>query len=248
MDRIKPVRRSRGAARSAAVSLALVACSLLLPAVAQPEVTVHDAVAATGREVMLRAETGSGFFGTAGVLVEFFVDGRPVGKNLSGGDGVAFLSFVPRTARLHRIRVQAEGGRAEGLLLAVKESAELVLIDVDGALIERSLTMKPRPGSAEAVKKLLRRYPVVYLGSGFLGSAAMKTLLKERGFPEAPLIPGGDGVFEALREKRLKIRAVIGKPELVQAARGYTKRAFSFEAAGDAEPAEDWEEVLRKVR
>ncbi|MHB8772635.1 MAG: hypothetical protein ACYC7J_16700 [Syntrophales bacterium] len=223
--------------------------ALLAPPEALPQVTVHDAVSPVGREVMLRAETGSGLFGGAGgVLVEFFVDGRRVGKNLSGGDGVAFISFVPRAARLHKLRVEAPGGRAEGLLLAVKGSAGLVLIEVEGGLIERSLTMQPRPGSVEAVKKLSRRYPVVFLGSGFFGAAAMKTLLKERGFPAAPLIPGGDAVFEALREKRLKIRAVIGKPELVQAAKGYTRRAFSFAAAGEEGAVEDWEEILRKTR
>ena len=239
-------RRPRGAARTAVLSLIL--SSLLLPATALSEVTVHDAVTATGREVMLRAQTGSGLFGSGGVLVEFFVDGRLVGKNLSGGDGVAFRSFVPKTARLHKLRVQAQGGRAEGLLLAVKESAELVLIDVEGGLIEQSLTMKPRPGSAVAVKKILRRYPVLYLGSGFFGTVAMKALLKERGFPEAPLIPGGSAVFEALKEKRLRVRAVIGKPDLVQAATGYTRRAFSFEATGDADAVEDWEEIVRKVK
>ena len=239
---------------SVAKFLAVLTCLLVFPVLAAPrtgnaQVTVHDAVAATGREVMLRADTGSGFFGKGGVLVEFFVDGRRAGKNLSGGDGAAFLSFVPRAARLHRLRAEAEGGSAEGLLLAVKQSAELVMIEVEGGLIERSLTMKPRPGSVEAVKRIGRRYPVVYLATGFFGLAGVKALLKERGFPEAPLLSAAGGaLFEAVKGKRLKIRAVIGSPDLVKAAREYTRLAFSFESTGEADAAEDWEEIVRRMR
>lgn len=241
-------RKPRGRMPLSPLALGLLISVLPAPAAALAQVTLHDAVAPVGREVMLRAETGSGLFGAGGVLVEFFADGRRVGKNLSGGDGVALFSFVPRMARLYSLRAETPGGRAEGLLLAVKESAELVLIEVEGGLLERSLTMKPRPGSVEALKKVSRRYPVVFLGGGFIGVAAMKRLLKERGFPEAPLIPGGDAVFAALREKRLKVRAVVGRPELVQTARGYTKRAFSFDATEDRDAVEDWEEILRRIR
>lgn len=238
----------RGFAKLLPLCLALAHLALLVPADALPQVAVRDAVSPVGREVMLRAETGSGLFGRGGVLVEFFVDGRRAGKNLSGGDGVAFLSFVPAAARLHKLRVRTAGGQAEGLLLAVKESTELVLIEVEGGLIERSLTMKPRPGSVEAVKRIGRRHPVVFLGSGFFGAAAMKTLLKERGFPEAPLISGDDATLEWLREKRLKVRAVIGKPRLVEAAKGYSRRGFSFEATAEADAVENWEEILRKMK
>ena len=243
-----PLRTPRGRLPLFPLVLSLLFSVLPAPAAAPAQVTLHDALALVGREVMLLAETGSGLFGAGGVLVEFFVDGRRVGKNLSGGDGVAFFSFVPRTARLHSLRAEARGGRAEGLLLAVKESAGLVLIEVEGGLLERSLTMKPRPGSVEALKKLSRHYPVVFLGGGLIGAAAMKRLLKERGFPEAPLIPGGDAVFAALREKRLKVRAVVGNPELMQAARGYATRAFSFDATEDREAVADWEEILRRIR
>ena len=198
---------------------------------------------------MLRAETKSGFFSEGGALVEFFIDGKSAGKKLSGGDGVAYLPFVPARTGLHKIAAQSEGDRDEGLLLVVKGSTQLVVIDVEGGLIERSFSLKPRAGSVQAVKKINRRYPVVFLWTEFIGLSSMKSWLKENGFPAAPLLSWSRGeVFEAIREKRLKIRAVIGSPDVVQSAKGYTSRAFSFAAAGDAEAVQDWDEIVKRVK
>ena len=163
-------------------------------------------VAPVGREVMLRAETKSGFFSKGGTLVEFFIDGKSAGKKLSGGDGVAYLPFVPARTGLHKIKVQSEGDRDEGLLLVVKGSTQLVLIDVEGSLREpSSFALKPRSGSVQAVKKINRTYPVVFLWTGFIGLGATKSWLKENGFPEAPLLSWSRGeVFEAMGERHLK--------------------------------------------
>ncbi len=85
----------------------------------------------------------------------------------------------------------------------------------------------------QAVKKINRTYPVVFLWTGFVGLGAAKSWLKESGFPEAPLLAWSRGeVLGEIRERHLKIRAVIGKPDVVQSAKGYTPRAFSFEAGG----------------
>ena len=224
--------------------------ALLAPADAPAAVVAQDMVSPVGREVMLRAETKGGFFSKGGALVEFFVDGKPVGKSLSGGDGLAYRSFVPARTGLHKIRVRSEGDSDEGLLLAVKGLTQLVFIDVEGSLHEpSSFTRKPRSGSVQAVKKINRAYPVVFLWSGFVGLSAAKSWLKENGFPEAPLLAWSRGeVFGEIKEKHLKVRAVIGKPDVVQSAREYTPRAFSFEAAGDREAVQDWDEIVKKVK
>jgi hypothetical protein len=232
------------------ISLILILFTFLPPAGARAEVAVHDMVAPAGREVMLRAETKSGFFGKGGALVEFFIDGKFAGKKLSGGDGVAFLPFVPVRTGLHKIAAQSEGGRDEGLLLVVKGSTQLVFIDVEGSLREpSSLALKPRTGSVQAVKKINRRYPAVFLWTEFIGLNAMKSWLKENGFPVAPLLSWSRGaVFEAIGEKNLKIRAVIGKPDVVQSAKGHASRTFSFEAAGDGEAVQGWDEIMKRVK
>jgi len=229
--------------------LFLLSC-VLSPFAALAEVAIVDMVAPAGREVFLRAETKSGFFSRGGSLVEFFIDGKSAGKKLSGGDGVAYLPLVPARTGLHKIAVQSEDDRGEGLLLVVKGSTQLVLIDVEGSLREpASFAMKPRTGSVPAVKKINRRYPVVFLWTGYIGMSTAKAWLKESGFPAAPLLSWNRGeALEVMREKHLKIRAVIGKPDVVQSAKGHTSRAFSFEAKDDAEAVSDWDEVVKKVR
>jgi hypothetical protein len=230
--------------------LVLLLFALLSPADAPADVLVQDMVSPVGQEVMLRAETKGGFFSKGGVLVEFFVDGKPVGKSLSGGDGLAFRSFVPAKTGPQRIKVRSEGDEDEGLLLAVKGSTQLVIIDVEGSLHEpSSFALKPRSGSVQAVKKINRTYPVVFLWSGFVGLSSAKSWLKENKFPEAPLLAWSRGeVFGEMQEKRLRIRAVIGKPDVVQSAKGYTPRTFSFEAGGDREAVQDWDEIVKKVK
>jgi hypothetical protein len=160
------------------------------------------------------------------------------------------LPFVPARTGLHKIRVQSEDDRDEGLFLVVKRSSQLVIIDVEGSLREpSSFALKPRSGSVQAVKKINRRYPVVFLWTEFIGLNSMKSWLKENGFPAAPLLSWSRGqVFEAMGEKHLTIRAVIGKPDVVQSAKGYTFRAFSFEAGGDEEAVQDWDEIAKKVK
>ncbi len=239
----------RTSLRITLISLVLVLFAVLSPLAVLAEVSVDDTVAPVGREVMLRAETKSGFFGKGGALVEFFIDGKSAGKKLSGGDGVAYLPFVPARTGLHKIAVQSDGDKDEGLFLAIKRSTQLVLIDVEGSLLERSFSLKPRSGSVQAVKKINLRYPVVFLWTEFLGFGTVKSWLKENGFPAAPLLSWSRGeALEAIAAKHLKIRAVIGKPDVVQSAKGYTSRAFSFEAAGDAEAVSDWDEIVKQVK
>lgn len=48
-----------------------------------------------GEEVRLKAETRGTLFIRGGEIVEFFVDDIPLGKNLSGGDGVAYRPTGP---------------------------------------------------------------------------------------------------------------------------------------------------------
>jgi hypothetical protein len=245
-----PAIPMHGSRRITTLTFLFLLIPLLSPAGAPADVLVQDLVSPAGQEVMLRAETKSGFFSKGGALVEFVVDGKPVGKSLSGGDGLAFRSFVPGRPGLQRIMVQSEGDSDEGLLLAVRGSTQLVFIDVESSLHEpSSFALKPRSGSVQAVKKINRTYPVVYLGSGFVGLGAVKSWLKEMGFPEAPLLAWGRGeVFREAREKHLKIRAVIGNPDVVKSAEGYTSRIFSFDAAGDREAVQDWDEIVKKVK
>lgn len=51
-----------------------------------------------------------------------------------------------------------------------------------------------------------------------------------------------------MAERHLKIRAVVGKPDVIEPSKRHTSRAFSFEAKDDAEDVTDWDEIVKKVR
>ncbi len=58
-------------------------CLLLVPALygsAYAEVFVHDMVALTREEVLIKVETKSGYFSKGGQTVEFSINGKSAGK------------------------------------------------------------------------------------------------------------------------------------------------------------------------
>jgi hypothetical protein len=220
-----------------------------VPSPAWAEIVVQDSVALVGRETMLAAETKGGFFGEGGTMVEFYVDGRSRGKNLSGGDGVAFKPFIPAKEGQYRLRVTAGSENDAGVLLAVRRSAPVVLVDVEGSLPENYLVLKPRSGSVAAVKKIQKKYPIIFLQTSIVGIKAVKAWLKENGFPPAAVLPWNKGdVFRKLREKNVIIKAIVGKADVVESANAYKPRAFSFDATGDGEAVRDWDEVVKAIK
>ena len=76
----------------------------IFPALAVSDVIVHDMVVRSGNEVMLKAEVKGKLFSKGGVTVEFFVNGKSIGKSLSGGDGLAFKQFVPHVTSLYKVK------------------------------------------------------------------------------------------------------------------------------------------------
>lgn len=233
------------------------ALSLLLSAIlsftfaapAVSEVVVYDIVTLTGEEVMLRAETRGGLFSRKGELVEFLVDGKSVGKNLSGTDGFAIKEFVPMKAGLYKITAISGKSRDDGVLLAVNKKAKLVFIDVEGSVLEGPFALQAKPGSAKAVKRIQGKFPVVFLQKGLLAIRSIRLWLKKNDFPEAPVMPWNKGeIFREIREKKLKIKAVIGGPEVIESAEMQESLAFSFDSMEEVEVVENWEEIVKKLK
>src|SRR4030042_6926262 len=92
------------------ILITLIFCILLLylfPSIVLSDVIVSDMIALRGKEVMLRAETRGKLFPRGGEVVESFVDGKSIGKSLSGGDGFAFRQFTPQKTGLYQITVKS---------------------------------------------------------------------------------------------------------------------------------------------
>jgi hypothetical protein len=218
------------------------------PCFAYTEIVVYDNVALKGEEVMLQAETRGKVFRKGGELVEFHVNGRPIGKRLSGGDGFAFLAFTPRRGGLYRITAQSGQEEGKGLLLTLQKSDTIVFIDIDGSLIEGLFSKSPRKNSQKMVERIAKKFPVVCLQTGFAGITELKRWLKTNGLPDMPVLAWKEGdIFTEIHDKGLGIHAVIGSEPVIAAARRYRPSIFSFQDTEDAEPVNDWDEIARKL-
>ena len=103
--------------------------------------------------------------------------------------------------------------------------------------------------SRKAIKAIAKRFPIVYLQAGILDIRSLKKLLKENEFTEAPLLPWREGnVFEEADKKGLKIKFVIGGKTVIESAKEFKPKAFSFDEVEGAEEVKDWEELGKKMR
>ncbi|MGA2331562.1 MAG: hypothetical protein ABSG75_07365 [Syntrophales bacterium] len=221
----------------------------ICPDAAVARVLVYDDVVLKGHEIMLRAETRGTFLSKGGEVVEFIVDGRSIGKNLSGRDGFAVKTFVPARTGLYKINVKSGDDKDSGILLALEKKTRIVFIDVGGSLLEGPFGEKQKPESSKAIAKIQKRFPIVYLLKGLLSAQTIKTWLKKNNFPVAPVMPWGQGeVFREIKERDLQIKAIIGGADVIESAREYKPLAFSFDSMEDAEVVENWREIEKKLK
>lgn len=219
------------------------------PNAALSEVIVYDVVALRGKEVMVRAETRGTFFGKGGEVVDFIIDGKSIGKNLSGRDGFAVKRFVPVKTGQYKIHVRSGDDKDSGLLLALERKTKIVFIDVEGSLLEGPFVGNAKPGSNKAIKKIHKKFPIVFLQKGYLSVRTVRSWLKKNDFPDAPVLPWSQGeVFKEISEKGLKIKAIVGGAEVIGSAQMYKPLAFSFDSVEEAEVVEGWEEIEKKLK
>lgn len=232
-----------------AVFFSLIVIVSIFPASAWSRVIVGDMVVVKGKKVMLTAETKGKFLSKGGELVEFLVDGKSIGKNLSGGDGVAYKTFTPQRTGLHKIRVTSDEGEDTGLLLSLRKGSGIVFVDVEGCLIETPFLRKSRKGSQAAVKEISQRSPVVFLQRGLLGVDLTREWLRENEFMELPVIPWRKGaVFDDVVEEGLEVKAVIGAPKVIESAGKHAPLSFGFEQVEGAEWVGNWEDISKKLK
>ena len=235
--------------RAFTVFIFLAALFCLFPPSAFSRVIAHDTMGLKGQKLMLRAETRGRLFSQGGELVEFLVDGKSIGKTLSGGDGVAFKPFTPARTGLHQVRVTSGEDEDTGLLLSLERGASIVFVDVQASLLESLFSTTPKEGSQKAVGEIHKRFPIVLLQTGFVGIRVIKAWLRKNKFEALPLIPWSEGaIFDEIADKDLRIKAIIAGPKVIDSAKAHQPLAFSFEAVDDAEKVEDWEEISKKLK
>jgi hypothetical protein len=97
-------------------------------------VIVFDRVTTVGTPVYLKVLTKGKIFADGGRLVEFYLDDKRFGKNLTGGDGYGYRKYVPRRAGMIKVRATSRGESDSGLLLVMKKSEKAVLIEIESGL------------------------------------------------------------------------------------------------------------------
>lgn len=223
--------------------------SLLHPETVSSELIVHDMIAVKGKEAMITVETKGKLLGKGGEIVEILVDKKSLGKGLSGGDGFAYRQFIPRKAALYRITARSGKEEGAGLLLSLRRGERIVLIDLEGSVLEGMFDVSPKKGSKETIKNLSVRFPVVLLHTGPLSSNAMKKWLKEKGFKELPVISWRQGmIFQEIKEMGLNVKAVIGSPAVIESLKEDRPKKFSFQEAEGATEVKDWAEIGQKLK
>lgn len=217
---------------------------LLLPTAGLADIIVDDMLVLKGDETMLSAQTRGRFFTEGGRLVEFFLNGKSLGKSLSGGDGFAYKQFTPVKTGLFQIAVTSGEDDNTGLLFSLKKGDKIIFVDVEGSLFDGIFAQKPKGGSQEVIEGLSEKSPVVFLQTGLLSIKLLKSWLKENGFVDLPVLEWEEGeLFDEINKKGLKIKAVIGRQSVIRSAQEYKPQSFSFEEAEDAVVVTNWEEI-----
>jgi len=230
------------------LSINIIILFSIFPTIALSDIIINDIVVPVGKGVMLVAEVKGKLFGKGGEVVEFFVNEKSIGKSLSGGDGFAFKQFTPLKTGMYTIKARAGKEEGKGLLFSLKKGAKIVFIDVEGSLLER-FSQEPKKESQKVIKRINKRYPVVFLQTGALSSKAIKKWLKKNKFVISPVISWDQGVvFNEIIEQGFKIKAVIGGPYVIESAKDYQPLAFSFVDVEGSVEVKDWEEIRKKLR
>ena len=222
---------------------------LAVPAPAHAEIFVNDAVALRGEEVLIKAETKSGYFAKGGKIVEFSVNGKPIGSVLSGGDSIAYKIF--RTGRPGIYAVVARCGKdtGSGVVMVLKKGSGLVFVDIEGSLLATPFAKKPIKISREVIRKIMNSYSVVYLHTGNIGISAVREWLRQNRFPVSAVMSWQMGdIFAALNKKGIKIKAVIGSQAVIDSAETYKPESFGFDEEDSSKNLKAWQNIEKKLR
>jgi phosphoglycolate phosphatase-like HAD superfamily hydrolase len=179
----------------------------------------RDQLAPAGDDVALEVEVETVLAPFAdppapGVHVE--VQGFP--PAVSGDDGVAVLPLGRLPPGTHRLLARAAGRSAEALVRVVPREARVLLTDVDGTIADCSAagfivrpmrSIRPLPGSAEALTALSSSMEIVYLTArDHVFRAKTLEWLRLNRFPEAPVYLRRGTRFWSCPSRRHKVLRV----------------------------------------
>ena len=210
-------------------------------------VIVYDQVTTVGTPVYLKVLTKGRFFADGGRLVEFYLDDKSFGKNLTGGDGYGYRKFIPRREGIIKVRATSDRKSDSGLVLVMKKSEKAVLIEIEGGFKDAVISDIAAGAGRQAVAQLLKKYRVIYL-SRYTGIGTARSILDKMEFPRAPVLEWrGEQTLSALKEKGVNLYAIIGPASVIDAAAGHIEKQYTFDQNHNKQTVKDWQEVVERL-
>jgi hypothetical protein len=229
------------------LSLLILGISILPAARGLSAVIVYDRVTTVGTPVYLKVLTKGKIFADGGRLVEFYLDGKRFGKNLTGGDGYGYRKYKPRRAGIINVRANSKGESGAGLLLVMKKNEKAVLIEIEGGLKDAFISDIAAGAGRQAIKQLLEEYRVIYL-SRFTGVRMARSWLDKMDFPQAPVLRWqGEQTLNALKEKNINLYAIIGPASVIDTAADHIKKRYTFDQNQKELTVKDWQEAIERL-
>jgi hypothetical protein len=211
-------------------------------------VVVFDRISTVGTPIYLKALTKGKFFPEGGIRVTFEVEGKLFGKNMSGGDGYAYLKYTPEKTGLKRLAVRSETGHGTGSILVLDKNARALGIEIVGGLRESILSPNPMPGSVSALTMLRKNFQIVYFTKPLTVGYLKNWIIKEN-FPKSIVLSWtGANQLKNMQEKGIVFHAMIGSSALVSEVSEFVEHRFTFEDTRDGVVAEDWNDILNSLK
>ncbi len=220
---------------------------IFLPSLSHGSVTIFDIIAIVNQPIMIMAQTKGRFFHKGGILVDFFVDKKHLGKNMSGGDGYAFLEYTPKSIGIKNIEVKSGEDKDTGKILVMRKNEKVVLIEIEGGLTESILSFKLKKNSRDALKGIISKYRIIYFTTMF-GMNVSRKFVEDNDIPSSVILNWrGYETLEEIEQLGINIHAIIGSQQVINEASDYTSKSFSFEETDDENGVEDWDEILKRL-
>ena len=227
--------------------LALVMLLWLPKMVCHGGVIVFDEVTGLNHPIFVKVFTRGKLFPQGGQLVTVTI-GQLVSQTiLTGGDGYGFLNFTPQQAGEVLVEATYNNESATAKILVMAPTDQAIVTAIEGGLRKDLFTAEPRQHSHDVLKRLARKYKLIYL-YGIFGRAFAQNWLKINRFPEAILLKNqGKAKIKQLHERGVQIVALIGSAELVASSTPYVKKVIAFSEAEDVNVVEDWQEIEKII-
>lgn len=210
-------------------------------------VIVYDRVTTVNTPVYLKVLTKGRIFADGGRLVEFFLDEKSLGKNLTGGDGYGYRKYVPQQAGIIKLRATSDGESGNGIVLVMKKSEKAILIEIEGGFKDAVVSDIAAGAGRRAVAEMKQKYRVIYLSRN-TGVRMARSWLDEMEFPDAPVLRWkGAQTLNALKEKGIQLYAIIGAGAVIEAAADHVNNRYTFDKTQKGQTVRDWHELMTKL-